>query len=104
MLDEIRESIYQLQVKIASLLLYQNVLEQEPWGNYERLLQCIANYDLDENKNSSRRVSYLLAYGRWFRAIAGTGYTWRDYVISQILTSDRDVHRGRPRSKKYYRS
>jgi predicted AAA+ superfamily ATPase len=88
MLDEIRESIYQLQVKIASLLLYQNVLEQEPWENYERLLQCIANYDLDENKNSSRRVSYLLAYGRWFRAIAGTGYTWRDYVISQILTSD----------------
>ena len=88
MLDETRESIYQLQIKIASLLLYQNILEQEPWETYERLLQCIANHALDGHENSSRRLSYLLAYGKWFRAIAATGYNWRDYVISQILTSD----------------
>ena len=88
MLDETRQSIYSMQVRIASLLLYQNVLKQEAWESYVRLLHCLANYALDGHENSSRRLSYLFAYGKWFRAIAATGYNWRDYVISQILTSD----------------
>ena len=88
MLNETRQSIYTKQVKIASLLLYQNVLQQETWESYVKLLHCLANYLLDGHENSSRRLSYLFAYGKWFRAIAATGYNWRDYVISQILASD----------------
>ncbi|MBD2175333.1 ATP-binding protein [Pseudanabaena sp. FACHB-1998] len=88
MLEETRQSIYAKQVRIASLLLYQNVLNQEAWGAYNRLLQCLANYALDGHENSSRRLSYLFAYGKWFRAIAATGYNWRDYVIAQILSSN----------------
>lgn len=88
MLEETRQSIYAKQVRIASLLLYQNVLNQEAWGAYNRLLQCLANYALDGHENSSRRLSYLFAYGKWFRAIAATGYSWRDYVIAQILSAN----------------
>ena len=88
MLEETRQSIYARQVKIASLLLYQNILDQAPWEAYVKLLKCLANYALDGHENSSRRLNYLFAYGKWFRAIAATGYNWRDYVISQILTSD----------------
>lgn len=88
MLSETRESIYARQVRLASLLLYQNVLEQEPWETYEKLLKSLANYALDGHENSSRQLSYLFAYGKWFRAIAATGYNWRDYVISQLLISD----------------
>jgi len=88
MLEETRQSIYAKQVKIASLLLYQNILDQAPWEAYVKLLKCLANYALDGHENSSRRLNYLFAYGKWFRAIAATGYNWRDYVISQILTSD----------------
>jgi predicted AAA+ superfamily ATPase len=88
MLDETRQSIYDKQVRIASLLLYQNVLEQEAWEAYGALLRSLANYALDGHENSSRRLSYLFAYGKWFRAIAATGYNWRDYVIFQILTSN----------------
>ncbi|PZO42664.1 MAG: AAA+ family ATPase [Pseudanabaena frigida] len=88
MLDETRQSIYSMQVRIASLLLYQNVLEQNAWEAYVKLLKSLANYALDGHENSSRRLSYLFAYGKWFREIAATGYNWRDYVILQILTSD----------------
>jgi len=88
MLDETRQSIYEKQVRIASLLLYQNVLEQEAWEAYVQLLHSLANYALDGHENSSRRLSYLFAYGKWFRAIASTGYNWREYVISQVLASD----------------
>lgn len=88
MLDETRQSIYEKQVRIASLLLYQNVLKQEAWEAYVKLLHSLANYALDGHENSSRRLSYLFAYGKWFRAIASTGYKWREYVISQILASE----------------
>jgi predicted AAA+ superfamily ATPase len=87
MLEETRQSIYDRQVRIASLLLYQNVLDHKAWEAYVKLLQCLANYALDGHENSSRRLSYLFAYGKWFKEIAATGYNWRDYVISQILTS-----------------
>ncbi|MFN9649982.1 MAG: hypothetical protein ACK58Z_16215 [Pseudanabaena sp.] len=88
MLEETREFIYTQQVRIASLLLYQNVLDQAPWEAYEKLFKSLANYVLDGHENSSRQLSYLFAYGQWFRAIAATGYNWRDYVILQILTSE----------------
>ena len=88
MLEETREFIYTQQVRIASLLLYQNVLDQAPWEAYEKLFKSLANYALDGHENSSRQLSYLFAYGKWFRAIAATGYNWRDYVILQILTSE----------------
>ena len=88
MLEETRQSIYARQVQISSLLLYQNLLTQEVLAAYVKLLHCLANYALDGEENRSRRLSYLFAYGKWFRAIASTGYNWRDYVILQILSSD----------------
>ncbi|PZU94722.1 MAG: AAA+ family ATPase [Pseudanabaena sp.] len=88
MLEETRQLIYDNQVMVASLMLYQDVLQQEAWEAYVKLLHSIANHITDGHENSSRRLSYLLAYGQWFRAIAATGYSWRDYVILQILGSD----------------
>ena len=79
--------IYGKQVKIASLLIYQDVLKQEAWEAYVKLLHSLANHITDGHENNSRRLSYLFAYGQWFRAIAATGYSWRDYVILQILAS-----------------
>ena len=79
-------------VKIAALLLYQNVLEQEIGEIYKRLLQCLSNYSpssADGHKPEfASRLDYLTVYGKWFRTIAATGYNWRDYIISQILASD----------------
>jgi predicted AAA+ superfamily ATPase len=63
-------------------------LEQEACECYVYLLRTLANHALDGHENNSRRISYLLAYGKWFRAIAATGYNWHDYVISQILSSE----------------
>ena len=88
MLDETKQSIYAKQVRLSSLLLYQNVLEQQASDCYVYLLRTLANHALDGHENNSRRISYLLAYGKWFRAIAATGYNWRDYVILQILSSE----------------
>ncbi|OIP78330.1 MAG: AAA+ family ATPase [Oscillatoriales cyanobacterium CG2_30_44_21] len=87
MLEETRQMIYGKQVKIASLLIYQDVLKQEAWEAYVKLLHSLANHITDGHENNSRRLSYLFAYGQWFRAIAATGYSWRDYVILQILAS-----------------
>lgn len=89
MLDQMRQSLYVKQIKIAALLLYQNVLEQEIGEIYKRLLQCLSNYaPSDQQQESASRLDYLTVYGKWFRAIAATGYNWRDYIISQILASD----------------
>jgi hypothetical protein len=87
MLDETRQSIYNKQVCIASLLIYQDLFQQEVGHNYNRLLQCLANYAIDGHDNTSRRLSYLLAYGKWFRSLAATGYSWRDYMVIQIFNS-----------------
>jgi len=88
MLEEMRQLIYGKQVKIASLLIYQDVLKRESWEAYVKLLHSLANHITDGDENSSRRLSYLFAYGKWFRAIAATGYSWREYVIYQILSSE----------------
>lgn len=66
MLDETRQSIYEKQVKLASLLLYQNMLAQEVWETYDRLLQCLANYALDGHENNSRRLVIYLPMANGF--------------------------------------
>lgn len=93
MLEETRQLIYSKQVKIASLLIYQNILSQEALEAYVKLMRSLANYVTDGHENNYRRLAYLVAYGKWFRAIASTGYNWRDYVITQILTSDNPFSR-----------
>lgn len=74
-------SIHFLQRQAASLLLYQSVLGGEVGGSFLDLLQTLRRRDRDG-------LSYLEAYGRWFRAAAAVRQSWEDYLIGQILIND----------------
>lgn len=71
-----------LQYQAASLLLYQSVLTGEVGQAFLNLLQALSHSHADE-------LGYiLLAYGRWFKALAARNQSWQDYLITQILTDD----------------
>ncbi len=74
-------SIQFLQRQAASLLLYQSVLFGEVGGSFLDLLQTLRHRDRDG-------LSYLQAYGRWFKAAAAVRQSWQDYLIAQILLND----------------
>ncbi len=74
-------SIQFLQRQAASLLLYQSVLFGEVGGSFLDLLQTLRHRDRDG-------LSYLQAYGRWFKAAAAVRQSWQDYLIMQILLND----------------
>jgi predicted AAA+ superfamily ATPase len=74
-------SIHFLQRQAASLLLYQSVLFGEVGGSFLDLLQALRHRD-------PQGLSYLQAYGRWFRAASAVRQSWQDYLIMQILLND----------------
>ena len=74
-------SIQFLQRQAASLLLYQSVLSGEVGCAFLDLLQTLRRIDRDG-------LSYLQAYGRWFKALAAARTSWQDYLITQILRND----------------
>ena len=75
------KSILFLQRQAASLLLYRSLLETPPCLAFLELLDSLRRRDADG-------ISYLAAYGRWFRALATTNLSWQDYLIRQILTDE----------------
>ena len=73
--------IESLQGKIASLLIYQNVLQGEVGQAFLNLLNVLLKpHDKDGN--------CLAAYGCLFRALAGKNISWEDYLITQILRDE----------------
>ncbi len=75
-----------LQSQAASLLLYQAVLEDSAGQAFLELLQTLGNSDGD-------RHSCLVAYGRWFRALADRAQGWGDRLIGRILADDNPFSR-----------
>jgi len=74
-------SIQFLQQQAASLLLYQSVLAKEAGQAFLALLQAIRQPD-------PVGIQCLQAYGCWFKALAETGYSWQDYLITQLLRAE----------------
>lgn len=75
------KSILSLQRQAASLLLYQSILSDPPGVAFLELLDVLRRRDADG-------LIYLVAYGRWFRALTATNQSWQDYLIGQILRDD----------------
>lgn len=67
-----------LQRQVASLLLYQSVLETEMGIAFLNLLRAI-------EQSETNNFGCLQAYGCWFRLQAAHCQSWQDYLITQIL-------------------
>ncbi|MCL1466214.1 ATP-binding protein [Argonema galeatum] len=74
-------SILFLQRQAASLLLYRSVLSRPPGVAFIDLLEALRRRDADG-------LTYLEAYGRWFKALAATNHSWQDYLLGQIIRDD----------------
>jgi uncharacterized protein len=66
---------------IASLLLYQNVLQGDVGQAYTQVLRSL-------NSTPSDPLATLYTYGQWFRALAACGQNWEDYLVEQIFKDD----------------
>lgn len=71
-------SIQLLQRQLASLLLYQSVLDNSVSQAFLHLLQTLSYSDANV-------LNCLHAYGSWFKAIAASNQSWQDYLLTQIL-------------------
>lgn len=78
-------TVQTLLQQAASLLLYQSVLTGEVGQAFLILLQEILSADRTLAAGS---IDCMQAYGLWFRLMAATNQSWRDYLVSQILTDD----------------
>lgn len=70
-----------LQHQVASLLLYQSVLQGEVGIAFLDLLQAI-RYTVADARDC------LQAYGNYFRSLAARNQNWEEYLITQILRAD----------------
>lgn len=77
-------SINFLQQQAASLLLYQNVLDNNVGRAFVSLLSTL---------KEGNSIHCLQAYGSWFKTLAETGKNWQDYLIQQILWDDNPFSR-----------
>jgi predicted AAA+ superfamily ATPase len=78
-MSSVNPSLHFLQQQAASLLLYQNVLNNEVGEAFRSLLHTL---------HEGNSVHCLQAYGNWFKTLATTGQNWEDYLIQQILWDD----------------
>ena len=79
--DSVSASIQFLQRQVASLLLYQSVLDNEIGQAFLQLLRSFRQQDADG-------LACLEAYGQWFRAMAAAELSWQDYLLTQIVRAD----------------
>ncbi|HAN45633.1 MAG TPA: AAA+ family ATPase [Cyanobacteria bacterium UBA8156] len=76
-MDEVQD----LQIQVASLLLYQSVFAEGAGQLFLALLTAI--------RFSARDYRHCLTtYGLWFRAIAAHGQTWEAYLLDRILMDE----------------
>jgi uncharacterized protein len=89
--DSVSSSIQFLQRQVASLLLYQSVLDGEIGQAFLQLLRAFRQQDKDG-------LACLEAYGKWFRAMAAAGLSWQDYLLTQMVRDDNPFTRQAQRS------
>jgi uncharacterized protein len=73
--------------RVASLLIYQSILQDEIGKAFWYLLQKLDNSG-EQKSRSLASVNCLQAYGNWFKALAARNQSWGDYLIEQILFDD----------------
>ena len=69
--------------KIASLLLYQSVLEDEVGQAFLEILDLI--YFRNQKPID---INCLQVYGLWVKSLASRCVSWQDYIIRKILIDD----------------
>ncbi|MDY6938024.1 MAG: ATP-binding protein [Cyanobacteriota bacterium] len=74
-------SIRFVQCQAASLLIYQSTFDGEIGRTFLALLEAL----LDAPKDGT---GALLAYGRWFQALARKTVSWQTYLLGQIFAAD----------------
>ncbi|MCW6035431.1 ATP-binding protein [Spirulina subsalsa FACHB-351] len=72
-------SIYVLQQKAASLLLYQGVLQHPIGEAFLTLLDAL---------QTANPILCLQAYAHWFRQLATSNQSWQDYLVNSVLWDD----------------
>lgn len=70
---------------MASLLLYQEVLEDRVGRVFQRLLRVLSE---GETPTAS-----LKAYGEWFHHLAAQGHSWLEHIQERILQADNPFSR-----------
>ncbi|MEM7794671.1 MAG: ATP-binding protein [Cyanobacteria bacterium P01_C01_bin.118] len=78
------ETIAQYRQKLASLLLYQSVLEDTVGQTFLSLLSTLSS----SKCLAHERAQCMADYGQWFSAIANTGKSWSDHILERILVAD----------------
>jgi uncharacterized protein len=71
--------------QIASLLLYQSVLNNTVGKAYIQLLQNLYLFSSEKRNNKVTAIECLQAYSTWFKSLAEINLTWQDYLIQEIL-------------------
>jgi uncharacterized protein len=79
--DSVSASIQFLQRQVASLLLFQSVLEGEIGQAFLQLLRAF-------QQQGKGGLDCLAAYGKWFRSMAAAGLSWQDYLLTQLARDD----------------
>jgi predicted AAA+ superfamily ATPase len=86
--DSVVTSSKFLHNQVASLLLYQSVLQDEVGKAFLNLLQMLDGSSGESKTRSFTSVSCLQAYGNWFKTLAARNQSWHDYITTQILQDD----------------
>ncbi len=74
--------------KVASLLLYQSIFDNEIGQRFLDLLQTLYQGDYTIPNHPITSIDCLKAYGSWFHVLAQSQQSWQDYLIRQILWND----------------
>ncbi|MDJ0716006.1 MAG: ATP-binding protein [Prochloraceae cyanobacterium] len=82
--------------RIASLLLYESVFNNEVGEAFLKILETLDKGDRDPNAigvdirqgQKCYTRDCLQAYGNWFKVLAAQNRSWQDYLIKQILEND----------------
>lgn len=70
-----------LKNQVASLLVYQNVLQGAIGQHFLHLLTI-------PKPTADNECELLQAYGNWFKSLAGYNISWQDYLIGKILKDE----------------
>lgn len=70
-----------LERQLASLLIYQCVFCGQIGVSFVQLLQSLVQSDREG-------INCLMAYGKWFKAVAASGLSWQDYLLKRILIDE----------------
>ena len=82
-MNQLKQFKYFLYPQISSLLLYQSIFQSEVGQTFISLL-----YSLYFRDKQTLNLKSLTAYGNFFKALARTGKSWQDYLISEILLNE----------------